>query len=464
MKKLFILFLLVPFALNAQKNYSAIIDSFMKAEVAVNNFNGNVLVAKSGNIVFQKAFGYRNFYTKELLDNQSVFDLASISKQFTAMGILLLKEKGKLSLSDSLRKFFPELPYNQITIKHLLTHTSGLPDYIDLMEQKWDRKKIAFNKDVIVLMAKEKLPVNFKPGEKWEYSNTGYMLLASIIEKVSGKSFNEYMKSNIFKPLGMKDSRGYNTRRSKPEKIPDYAYGFIYSDSLKMYILPDSIAKYDAVRYLDGIQGDGTINSTTGDLYKWDRALKSHKLLSDSLQNEMLSKQVALYGGFAHYGYGVMINNDQFGTSVSHSGSWPGYTHYMIRYLDTDITIIVLCNKIGSPGTVSSGIAQIMNDKSFDFAYIHKEISTDTSFVKKCVGNFFFPNAGPAEISEKNGQLILKIYGGRIVECKAESKNKFFYIDPINRSVATLEFVTDEVGNVQKIIHTLNYIKTEIKN
>ena len=203
MNKVLIL-LLIPIALEAQKNYPEQLNSYMQAEFSVNGFNGNVLVAKKGSVIYQKSFGFRNYTSKELLDNNSVFELASVSKQFTAMGILLLKERGSLKLADSLRKFFPELPYKNITIQNLLTHTSGLPEYGDSLAIKWDHKKIAFNNDAINFLSKEKLPVNFNPGEKWEYSNTGYDLLASIIEKVSGLSFREYMQKFIFNPLGMR--------------------------------------------------------------------------------------------------------------------------------------------------------------------------------------------------------------------------------------------------------------------
>ncbi|NJO69297.1 MAG: serine hydrolase, partial [Bacteroidetes bacterium] len=258
-------------------------------------------------------------------------------------------------------------------------------------------------------------------------------------------------------------SRTYNTRRSKHEKIPNYAYGFVYSDSLKVLVIPDSIPKYDVVRYLDGVQGDGTVNSTTGDLLKWDRALKNHTLLSESTQNEMFSKQYPVFGGYAHYGYGVMLNQDQLGSSIGHSGSWPGYSHYMTRYIDTDITIIVLCNKAGSPATVTSGLAQILHDKPIAFPYFHKETVIDTSLIKKYTGKYFFPSSGPVDIWEKNGQLFLSIYGGRIVECKPESNNKFFYHDPINRSVATIEYETDDAGTISKVYHTMNYVKAEIK-
>lgn len=180
MKKFLILFLL-PLASSAQRQDAQLLDSFMEAAVLVHHFNGNILVAKKGNVIFQKAFGYRNYDTKEPLDNNSVFELQSVTKQFTGLSILLLIEKGKLSLTDTLRKFFPELPYENVTIRTLLTHTSGLPDDLDVMSQYWDHKKVAFNKDLIHILASHNVPPHFLPGEKVEYSNTAFELLASII-------------------------------------------------------------------------------------------------------------------------------------------------------------------------------------------------------------------------------------------------------------------------------------------
>ena len=203
---------------------AAKLDEFLSGQAAHYNFNGNVLVAENGKIVFKKSYGFADFDTKRLLNDSSVFELASVSKQFTATGILLLKDKGKLKLTDSLRQYFPELPYSNITIWHMLTHTSGLPDYEEAMNEKWDRSKIAFNNDMIAFLAKEKLPVLFAPGTKWTYSNTAYAILASIIEKISGQSFKDYMADNIFQPLGMHHTRVYNTRRSLKDTIANYAY------------------------------------------------------------------------------------------------------------------------------------------------------------------------------------------------------------------------------------------------
>lgn len=195
------------------------------------------------------------------------------------MAIVMLKEKGKLNYDDKMSKYIPELSnYKNITIRNLLNHTGGLPDYMELLDSLFDKRKIATNKDIIALFAKHNPKVLFEPNTKWEYSNTGYAFLASIIEKVTSMSFGEYLDKVIFKPLEMKNTFVY-TRRYAPKKISNYAYGYVYSDSLKKYYLPDELTETKMVVWLDGIVGDGTVNSTVNDLLKWDRALYTDKLV-----------------------------------------------------------------------------------------------------------------------------------------------------------------------------------------
>ena len=332
--KRIILLLLLPLSLAAQKNTGDLLKQFLTGQHDYFKFNGNVLAALDGKPYYQQSLGYADFNTKRLLNDNSVFELASVSKQFTAMGIMICKEQRLLSYEDNIQKFFPGLPYDNITIRNLLTHTSGLPSYEDQFEKKWDHKKIAFNKDVVDMLQNLKDTLFFKPGSKWQYSNTGYALLASIIEKVSGNNYNDFMAANIFKPLGMLHTFVYNTRRSTG-KIPDnYALGFVHSDSLKKYILPDADPKIDIVYYLDGIVGDGCVNSTTGDLLIWENALHSGKLVSKASLDEMLSPlvQMSPRDSTGFYGFGVMIQpNSPNGKIISHTGGWPGYTTYVLN-------------------------------------------------------------------------------------------------------------------------------------
>jgi CubicO group peptidase (beta-lactamase class C family) len=454
-----ILFLLLPLRFFSQSDKVAFIDSLMRAEIAVNHFNGNLLVAESGKIIYQKAFGYRNYDSRELLDNNSVFELASVSKQFTAVGILMLKEQGKLKLSDSLRKYFPQLPYNYITIKNLLTHTSGLPGYEEEMITKWDHKNIASNSDVINFLAKEKPPVHFSPGKKWEYSNTGYVLLASIIEKVSGQTFKDYMSNKIFKPLGMEHSRVYNTRRSTKEIIPNYAYGFVYSDSLKKYMLPDSLPDYDFVIYLDSIVGDGIVNATTGDLLKWDRALKNYTLISESLQKEMFTEHSLMdTANKIYYGYGEMIGKNQLGNYITHEGGWPGYATIIIRFLAGDFTIIVLSNNETGGSGICNSIAAILLNKQIRMPYLHKEVVIDTNILNKYVGTYK-DSIITLNIIRKSGKLYRHRKDRPDMELKAESNSKFFY----SNGDRQVEFEFNKSGKVTKACFIYDGLTAELK-
>ncbi len=464
MKLKYIFFLLIIFssvAVFAQKNYPVLLDNFMQSQVVENNFNGNVLITREGKIMYQKSFGYADFDTKRLLNDSSVFELASVSKQFTAMGILLLAQQGKLKLSDTLRKFFPQLPYYNITIKNLLVHTSGLPAYDDEMALKWDHKKIAFNKDVINFLATEKPAIHFLPGKKWEYSNTAYVLLASIIEKLSGQTFKDYMAENIFTPLGMTHSRIYNTRRSLKDTIPNYAYGYVYSDSLKKYVLPDSIPEFDEVYYLDGVEGDGIVNSTTGDLLKWENALKAHSLLNEKLQTEMISPQsVADTILKKYYGYGVFVGRDGNGSYISHLGGWPGYITSLVHYDPGDVTIILLCNNetVGASleFVISTGLAEIMFDKPAATS-IYKEIKINPPLLKRYVGKY--QSAHPFELIQKNGKLFQRENGITDMELKPISDTTFFYPDGNRR----IEFWLTPWGEVEKAFLIIGNKKTEIK-
>ena len=436
-----------------------LMDDFVTAQSKIFKFNGNVLVAENGEIVFQKSYGYSDFDTKRMLNDSSVFELASISKQFTATGILLLLDKGKLKLTDSLRQFFPELPYHNITIYHMLTHTSGLPDYMEVVMEKWDKSKVAFNNDVIQILAKEKLPIIFDPGTQWEYSNTAYMILASIIEKVSGQSFKEYMATNVFQPLGMKNTCVYNTRRSMKDTIPNYAFGYIYNDSLMKHILPDNDPNQNFVIYMDGIQGDGIVNSTTSDLLKWDRAVKNHTLLAEATQKEMLKGQsLSDTLNQSYYGFGVGISQTDLGNLISHSGGWPGYTTFLARNPDNDQTYIVLSNNNSNSPGISNGLQHIMADKEVVMPYEHKKIGLDSLALEPLTGTYKDKNE--IKIEREGSTLKMVLSNGQSRVLLAESPDKFFYNDSSDRQV---EFARDASGKVISAAIINHGVKTVLK-
>ena len=329
---------------NSEQSKSTQIDVLLKQKF-VTRFNGNVLVIDKGNIIYKKSFGYSNYDNKDLLNDSSVFELASCSKQFTAMAIMILAEQGKINYSDNIQKYIPDLPYQNITIENLLTHTSGLPDYMELLQKYWDKNKFATNYDIVDLFKKYKPKIYFSPDKMFEYSNTGYALLSIIIEKASGLTYAEFLNENIFKPLRMKNTRVYNTRRVKNEKINNYAYGYIYSEKLKKYALPDSLPDYNYVFFMDAITGDGTVNTTTLDLVNWDKSFRENKLVSKETIEKAFSKHKLSDGKVSDYGYGLCIGGgDKNERVVYHGGSWAGYSTFLLHFIDKQVTIIILSN------------------------------------------------------------------------------------------------------------------------
>jgi CubicO group peptidase (beta-lactamase class C family) len=316
-----VLLLLVQFAFG--QNRIQKIDSLLNSLYSAETFNGNVLIAEKGEIIYQHSFGNSNEMTKDKLNENSIFELASCSKPFTAMAIMILKEKGKLKLDDPITNYIPELEtYKNVSIRNLLNHTGGLPDYIKLMDRVFDKTKIATNKDIITIFTKYQPKVLFEPNSKFEYCNTGYALLASIIEKISGLTYAEYLAENIFKPLKMNNTFIYN-RRLAPKNIKNYAFGYVYSDSLKKYVLPDETEKYQGVIWHDGIVGDGSVNSTVIDLLKWDRVLYTNKLISEEGMKEVSEAATLTDGSKTNYGFGWFLDAEyaEFGKIIYAAGN-----------------------------------------------------------------------------------------------------------------------------------------------
>lgn len=405
-----------------------------------NKFSGNVLIAENGKSVFQKSYG-KAFREKDIdLNSETVFELASVSKQFTAMGIMLLKKQGKLSFEDTLRKFLPQLPYNKITIRHLLNHTSGLPDYMDMANTYWDSTKIMTNADMITLLAAKNQAILFKPGEKWEYSNTGYALLASIIEKVSGLSFNKFLQANIFQPLGMYRTRVYRKRYEKTV-IDNYAYGYV-KDSAGRFVMSDSLPSTASMVYsLDGIYGDGVVNSTTGDLLKWDQALYTDKLVSNEMMQEAFMDAKLNNGKTFNYGFGWLINNsNEFGRYYSHGGGWPGYATWIERHPRDNKTIILLANAGQANGSIKA-IRNIL------YAIAEKplvEIPVEEKILNQYTGDYSFSDKDTLHVYVENGKLYAIGAGQDKHQLHAETNDLFFRKDKDYKT----KFIKNEKGEI----------------
>ena len=336
MKKFFILFLLFT---NKAFSQEEKLDSFFAAQ---KDFSGVVLIAEGGKAVYHKAFGYREFADQIPLQTSDIFELASVSKQFTAMIIMMLKEKGLLNYDDSVSKYLL-IPYKGITIRHLLTHTSGLPDYQDIMDKYWDKSKVAGNPDCIEYLNKYAPPKHFAPGEKYEYSNTGYMLLGSIAEKASGKDFIDLCRNWIFRKLKMKSTDIRTLEEKKATR--NFAIGHVYVEERNKWVRADSFPSSNYTIWLGNRKGPGRVSSTASDLLKWDQALYTEKLIKQSTLQEAFTPMKLNDGTISNYGFGWEIKNDpSFGKIVQHDGDNPGYKTQIIRYIDKKKTIILLNN------------------------------------------------------------------------------------------------------------------------
>jgi CubicO group peptidase (beta-lactamase class C family) len=417
-------------------------------------FNGNILVAVGGKPVASAAMGYANLSTKERLTQASTFEMASVSKQFVAFGVLRLVANGKLQLDQQLSSVFPELPYKGITIRHLLNHTSGLPDYMDLLMEHWDKSKIATNKDVIAMLVQYLPEKSFEPGTKWEYSNTGYAVLASVIEKVSGKSFAGYMQDEVFAPLGLRHTTIYR-RRYEPRTIPGYAYGYV-CDSDKVFRLPDEVAQLSFVRFLDGIGGDGSVNTTLGDMLIWDNAVRDGKLLPAGLWKEAIASPV-INGKKTEYGFGFSLDEKPgTGRVLTHNGGWPGYITRNDIYLDKDVALIFFNNKEQAQAIVEGtwrAVRNITFGRPFKFPapLVQKETTIDTQLYRLYTGTYESAEMKGFEliIKSEEGKLIAQATGQNAFEIKPESANIFFFEGQDIR----IEFMRGEDGKeVRKLV------------
>ncbi|MCP5063665.1 MAG: beta-lactamase family protein [Ignavibacteriae bacterium] len=308
------------------------LDKFFNRRRKIAGFSGAVLFADHGEVVYKHAFGYANHKLKTELSTKTKFQIASVSKPFTSYAILLLKQRGELTLEDSVQKYFPKFPYKGVTIKLLLIHKSGIPEYNYFSDKYWiDRKTTITNDDVLNLMADNEISRYYLPNRKYNYINTNYAVLASIVEKVSGDSFEDFMMEEIFEPLGMNDSFVY--RRGSEITTDNIAIGY------------RSRRRKIQDHYQNGVVGDKGVYTTVEDLLEFDKALYNGKLVTkENIESAFKPAHKRLYV-HDNYGLGWRINGkDSTNKIVYHTGWWKGFRSYFIRQLGTKKTIIVLSN------------------------------------------------------------------------------------------------------------------------
>lgn len=295
-------------------------------------FNGAVLFAENGEVVYKNAFGYADVKKKIKNNLKTRFQIASASKPFTSYAIMLLKQEGELNYDDSVQVYFPEFPYKGVTIRLLMIHKSGLPEYFYFADKYWeDRHKPITNMDVIQLMIDKHPQRYYLPDRKYNYINTNYCLLAAIVEKISGETFEEFMKKEVFEPLKMDNTFIYN--KSHPVEHDNVAIGY----TRRRRKAEDS--------YLNGVVGDKGIYTTVEDMLKFDQAMYSGYPLEIRILEEAFKPAHKRLYINDNYGFGWRINaQDSTNKIVYHTGWWKGFRSWFIRELGTKKTIVVLSN------------------------------------------------------------------------------------------------------------------------
>lgn len=289
-----------------------------------------VMLVQDGRIVHQAGYGYADLERQVPIDHTTAFRLASVSKQFTAMAVMLLAEEGKLAYDDPVSRHLPALsPYEGVTIRHLLTHTGGLPGYYDVIDTSG---AMPGNDDALALLATLG-PTVFTPGERYEYSNPGYDVLASLVEAVSGLTFAEFMRDRVFVPLGMTGSVVHDHRLPA---VPKRAIG--YAPDGDGYTLDNDDP-------LNGIVGSGGIYTTLDDMYRWDQALYGEALVSRAAIEEAFTPMRLNDGTTIDYGFGWRLGEHDGHLRVRHGGSWVGFRTHIARCPDEQFTVVILSNR-----------------------------------------------------------------------------------------------------------------------
>ena len=425
MKKLIVL-LCFPLAAFAQKNYRALLDEFTQAEFTVKEFNGTILVMQKGKAIYKKSIGMADREWNVPNTAETKFRIGSVTKQFAAACILLLAEQGKLSVDDQLSKYIPNYPKgDSITIHMLLNHTSGIKNYTDLPDF-WPKAVLPLSTDSMIALFKNK-PLDFSPGNNWNYSNSGYFLLGVIVEKVSGKNFTAYLTENIIKKVGLK-----NTSMDRLDSVLAFrARGY---DKNRQGVWQQ--AMYIS---MEGPYSAGAMVSTVEDLYQWTKALHNNQVLSAASTQKMMTPYKN------NYGYGIGIDSLKTHKRVSHSGGIPGFASYLGYFPDDDLCVVVISNNGSNASKLATALSSIMFNLPVQKSYMPMEVKIDAAILDLYVGKYIA--TGPIELIKKDNKLYRRREGAPDIELKPESKTRFFYADDSDRFI---EFEVDQSGKPLK--------------
>jgi CubicO group peptidase (beta-lactamase class C family) len=427
-KKLVLAFVLTAATCVAQE--AARFDEVIKPYVDAHRFMGSVLIARDSGVVFEKSFGSANLEWNIPNSPTTKFRLGSITKQFTAASILLLEERGKLKIDDPVKTYLPDAPaaWDRITIFNLLTHSSGIPNFTSFPNYR-SIEPFATTPEKLVALFRDK-PLDFAPGEKYVYSNSGYVLLGYLIEKVAGQSYESFVQQNIFTPLGMKDS-GYDSNSAIIDRrAAGYTLtpkGFTNAGFIDMTI-PFSA---------------GALYSTTEDLLRWEQGIFGGKVVSAASLKKMTTP---FKGGYA---FGLLINTNSGRTAVFHNGGIEGFNTAMAYYPDSTVTVIVLGNVNGTaPDELVDKLGRVANGEKILAPSERTAVALPRETLASYVGVYRFAPTFSIAITLDGDQLFEQASNQVKIPIYPESDTKFF----LKIVDAQLEFHKDASGAVTSLV------------
>lgn len=397
-------------------------DQIVQSYVADHQFMGAALVARGSQVLFSKGYGSANLEWDVPNSPSTKFRLGSVTKQFTAASILLLEERGKLKVGDPVKKYMPDAPaaWDKITIFHVLTHTSGIPSFTGFSDYA-KLEPFATTPAELVARFRDK-PLEFEPGEKGSYSNSGYVLLTYLIEKITGDKYEKFVRDNIFTPLGMKDS-GYD---SNSAVIPHRASGYVYGK--------DGFENAGFV-HMSVPQGAGALYSTTEDLLKWEQGLFGGKLLRAASLEKMTTP-------FKNdYAFGLQVHTAGGRRAIEHGGSIEGFNTQLTYYPEDKLTVVVLGNVNGqAPTEISTKLAALACGETVTLQSERKEIAVDPKVLSRYVGAYQLAQGPAMLIAIEGNRLVSQLGTQPAVPIFAESETRFF----LKVADAQIEFPKDD--------------------
>lgn len=408
------------------------VDDYIKAQMQTQKIPGlSMAVVRGGEIIKAKGYGLASVELNVAAMPETVYQSGSVGKQFTATAVMMLVEEGKIALDDKINKYFTDAPesWSQITVRNLLTHTAGATDY---------PKDFDFRRDYTeaeLLKKAQAVPLAFAPGEKWSYSNIGYVTLGILIGKVSGKFYGDFLQERIFKPLGMDTARII----SEADIVMNRAAG---------YRMPKGELKnHEWVSPSMNTTADGSLYLTVLDMAKWDAALYTGKLLKRSSFDQMWTPVKLNNGNTRPYGFGWALGEIRGHKIIEHGGAWQGFTSYIARYVDDKLTVIVLTNRAGAnPGRIAHDVAGLYNPELAPLA--HKEVSVDVKVYDDYTGQYELEQGLVLNVTREADTLWLQAIGQPKIQLFPESQTEFF----LKVADAQVTFVRAPAGKVTRLV------------